>query len=304
MATVTATDLIRTADLVAAGYSLREQRRAVAGMTRVAAGTYARTAAMSPEEVHRVRTEAVLGRVGRVAASYATAAVLWELPVRAGDLRDVHVSPTSARPARPSSRNGYVMRSPAVADEEIALRLGLPTTDALRTVLDCARLLDPDWGVVIGDAAVHRGLITLADLGRAAQEMHRLKGAGRARTLQARCSPLSESPGESLLRLRLQRMGVEPREQVSMPWVEGSPRVDFLIDDWLVVEFDGQGKYAMKGDIARAHWEEKIRHDRLIEAGHDVVHVIWAHLWDEPRLRQRVQRARSRQPRIPPERES
>ena len=158
MATVTATDLIRTADLVAAGYSLREQRRAVAGMTRVAAGTYARTAAMSPEEVHRVRTEAVLGRVGRVVASYATAAVLWELPVRAGDLRDVHVSPTSARPARPSSRNGYVMRSPAVADEEIALRLGLPTTDAL---LSTSR--DDPVGLM-----VHRGLITLADLGRAA----------------------------------------------------------------------------------------------------------------------------------------
>ena len=75
-----------------------------------------------------------------------------------------------------------------------------------------------------------------------------------------------------------------------MPWVEGHPRVDFLIDEWLVIEFDGRAKYSLDGDPERAHWEEKRRHDRLVEAGYAVIHVVRAELWDEPALRRRINR--------------
>ena len=79
-----------------------------------------------------------------------------------------------------------------------------------------------------------------------------------------------------------------------MPWVEGHPRVDFLIDEWLVIEFDGRAKYSLDGDPERAHWEEKRRHDRLVEAGYEVIHVVWAELWDELALRRRINRALGR----------
>jgi very-short-patch-repair endonuclease len=171
---------------------------------------------------------------------------------------------------------------------------GLPVTMPLLTTLDCARWLRPDWGVVIADAALHRGLIDQQSLAEAAQRVRRLKGEARARALPKMSSALAESPGESLLRLRLLRMGLEVTEQYSMPWVEGEPRVDFLVAGRLVVEFDGQGKYSLKGDPARAHWEEKLRHDRIVEAGNAMIHVVWAELWDEPALRRRVNRALAR----------
>ena len=84
-------------------------------------------------------------------------------------------------------------------------------------------------------------------LAEAARRSRRLKGAERARALPPMCSALAESPGESLLRLRLLRMGLEVTEQYSMPWVEGEPRVDFLVDGRLVVEFDGRGEVRTRG---------------------------------------------------------
>jgi hypothetical protein len=50
----------------------------------------------------------------------------------------------------------------------------------------------------------------------------------------------------------------------------------------------------MHGDRVRAHWLEKRRHDRIVEAGHEVIHVTWAELRDEVTLRLRITRAMQR----------
>jgi very-short-patch-repair endonuclease len=107
-------------------------------------------------------------------------------------------------------------------------------------------------------------------------------------------SALAESPGESLLRLRLRRMGLDPAEQVILTDVAGRPRVDFLLDGCLVVEFDGRAKYAMAGDVERAHWEEKRRQDAIVEGGYEVIRITWDELWNEPHLTQRILRALAR----------
>ena len=143
----------------------------------------------------------------------------------------------------------------------------LASTDPVTTVLDCARELDADWAVVVADAALHRQLVTLDDLRSAAAALRNLRGVGKARMLANRASAHAESPGESLARLRLVPLGYEPAEQVQLREVGGAPRVDFLIDDCLVAEFDGRAKYELSGDVPRAHWEEKQRHDRIVEAG-------------------------------------
>ena len=285
--------LVRVPELVVHGASRADIRRSTAGLQRVAAGVYADTTDRGPEEVHVIRTRAQLGRLTNVVASHTTAAVLWELRVPRSRLSTVHVSPVSERLGKPKRTRGYHVHDLIVPEHESVELDGIPATSPVRTVLDCARLLDRDfdWAVAAADSGLHRGLFLTNDLSHAAAGVHTLRGAARARSLPALCSALAESPGESLLRLRLQRMGLAVVEQYSMPHVEGNPRVDFLVEGRLVVEFDGEGKYEIDGNPARAHWAEKLRHDRIVEAGHPVVHVTWAHLWDENALSRRVHRA-------------
>jgi hypothetical protein len=286
-------NITRLRDLMAVGATYPEARRAVARMDRLAPGAYADTSGLPVEAVHVLRLAAQLDRTDGLVASHASAAVLWQLPVRNQDLTTVHLSPVSDRRGKPKAGPGYHVHTLAVGPTDMGIVRGLPTTDPLRTVLDCARLMDADWGVAIADASLHRGLVGTEDLVAAAKGARRTHGSARARSLPSHCSAAAESPGESLLRLRLLRMGLTPREQVSMPWVEGSPRVDFLVGS-LVIEFDGRAKYEIEGDAARAHWAEKRRHDRLVEAGYEVIHVVWAELWDERALSARVTRALGR----------
>jgi hypothetical protein len=292
--------IIRLADLGARGATYREARRSVEGLARLTRGAYADTTGLSAELEHIVRSRALLTRVGGVVASHTTAAVAWGLPVRRSDLAQVHLSPRVGRLGGPKSGPGFHLHCRPVGRSEALHICGHDVTDPLRTVLDSASTTSLDWAVAAGDAALHTGLITAPALEAAAAGVRRLKGAARMRALPALCSGLAESPGESLLRMRLLRMGLEPVEQCPMPWVEGSPRVDFLIGDRLVVEFDGEGKYGLKGDPAGAHWREKLRDDHLVEAGNEVIHVVWAQLWDEAALRRRVYRALRRSNRRDP----
>ena len=280
--------IIRVADLRAHGATYTEARRSVSTLERISRGAYADTEGLSPEQRHLMKARAVLCGVSEVGVSHITAAVNWELPVLTSMLELVHLSPYSGRAGKPKGGPRHHIHTMPITPAEVVDKNDLPTTSALRTVLDCARLLDADWGVVIADDALHRGLITSEELTSRASGIRRLRGAERARLLPSRTSCLAESPAESLLRLRLLRIGLRPVEQVTMQWIEGAPRVDFLIDDWLVVEFDGRGKYEIDGDPAAAHWAEKLRHDRLVEAGYTVIHVTWAQLWDEPRLARRI----------------
>lgn len=291
---VDGTRITHLRDLVAAGATYPEAHQVVAEMDRLTRGAYADTSGLSAEDVHLLRAAAQLRRLDGVVASHISAAAIWQLPLRESDLGTVHLSPRSGRRGKPKAGSGYRLHTRTVGTGEARSVDGILTTDPVRTVVDCARLLRGDWGVVVADAAFQRGLVGPDELLRQATRVRRLHGAARARALPDLCSPRSESPGESLLRLRLRRMGLGPAEQVSMPWVQGHPRVDFLIDEWLVIEFDGRTKYSLDGDPERAHWEEKRRHDRLVEAGYDVIHVVWAELWDEPALRRRINRAMRR----------
>ncbi len=284
--------IVTRRDLELRGLPPRAIREVLGAMTRLAPGTYAETTGLTLEQVHRLRTEAVLGRVTRVVVSHVSAANLWALPLLDAHLHTVHVSPSSQRVGRPKSGTGYRMHSLPVRADCIREVDGVSATEPLLTVLDCARLLDHDWGVAIADAALRADLITAADLRTAAAQLPRQPGVGRARRLHLKVSRLAESPGESLLRLRLQRMGLEVREQV---WV-GSARVDFLLGDRTVVEFDGRAKYTLHDDPAAAHWQEKRRDDALIERGYVVIHIAWADLWDERALRRRIHVALARLP--------
>lgn len=282
--------VIRISDLQSATGSYQAARAQVTGLQRLARGAYGHTTGLTPEATHVLTARAMLTRVGEAVASHTTAAVAWGLPVRTMDLERVHLSPVEGRAGKPKRGPGYHFHNTPVPPEDV----DRGSTSALRTVLDCSRLIRADWAVVIADAALHSGLTSPAELAERAGRVRNVTGAARARALPSLCSALSESPGETLLRMRLRRMGIQPGEQVVLRDVEGRPRVDFLVDNNLVLEFDGRAKYTMQADLERAHWEEKQRQDRISEAGYEVLRITWAELWDEAALQHRVARARAR----------
>ena len=293
-------DLVLVADLRAAGLSTRDISTRVEPLRRVAVGAYTGMVPYSPEQDHLARAAGALSRVGGALCSHVTAAVQLDLPTPNSYLSDVHLSPKAGRRGNPKHGPGYRFHCLPVDDAEIHTGAELPATSAIRTVVDCGRLLDVDWGVAIADAALHRGLVTGDALAERCGRVIRLSGSAKVRRLPHLASPLAESPGESLLRMRLLRMDLEVDEQVVLDEVSGRPRVDFVIRGTrLVIEFDGESKYVIDGDPARAHWLEKQRHDRIVEAGYVVIHVTWAQLWDEPALRFRVNRARRRALQLP-----
>jgi very-short-patch-repair endonuclease len=259
-------------------------------MTRIGQGAYADLTGLDGDAEHLVRARSLLDRVGQVVVSHQSAALAWGLPTPSGPLGQVQLSPLVGRQGNPKSGPGYRLHSARVPPESTSLASGLLVPDPGLTVLQCARTLPLDWCVAIADAALHRGMVEAESVAAAAARTRGVPGAARVRALPTHMSALAESPGESLLRLRLKRMRLDVAEQVVLSDVPGSPRVDFIVEGVLVVEFDGRSKYGMAGDPASAHWAEKVRHDWIVERGHPVLRVIWRDLWDERALSHRVHR--------------
>ncbi|WP_052111617.1 endonuclease domain-containing protein [Knoellia subterranea] len=143
-------------------------------------------------------------------------------------------------------------------------------------------------GVVAMDAALKRGMTTATALTSALESSHTRYGAGQARAAIAAIDPLCESPGETRTRLILMAAGLDVRSQVSLKDARGFiGRVDFLVGDRVVVEFDGAVKYeGLEGK--RALMEEKQREERLRDAGFRVVRLTWADLSRPDRVVARV----------------
>ncbi len=286
--------ILRVGRMRADGASDADIRHSTAGLERLAPGAYAATSGLEPARLHLLRAQAMTSRLQGVVASHVTAGLAWGLPVPTSCLGTVHLSPTVERLGSPKSGSGYRMHYRPVDARDRGNAQRLAVTAPLRTVLECPRVLPTDWAVAVADAAVHANLVGLVEVVEAAAAVRAVRGAARIRAVSALVSPHAESPGESLLRLRLRRMGKSFAEQVAMPWVEGNPRVDFIVEGQVVIEFDGRMKYGLSGDVEAAHWAEKQRHDRLVEAGYEVVRVTWDQLWDEPALLRRIEAALSR----------
>lgn len=170
-----------------------------------------------------------------------------------------------------------------------ALAEGLPTIAVESALVLTAATSGVVAGLVSADAALARGDCTLADLDRAAQT--HLRGHRRVRQLLELVDPRSESVGETRTRAALVMAGLPVRSQVRIN-DHGTvlARADLLVGEWVIVEFDGAGKYA--GDSTGASlFREKQREDRLRELGYEVVRVTWADLDDPAALIARVRAA-------------
>jgi very-short-patch-repair endonuclease len=251
-------------------------------VVRVRRGAFVLAASLlglRPEADYALRTRAVLlSRPGATWASHHAALAVSELPLVACDLARFDVC---AR-VKASHRRGGVVTHPLPSGEEPLVVRGVRSVTTETALAQVAATSGVKAGVAALDAAFHGGIVRAADVREAAARLGLgPRAQGRVEQALGLADAEAESPGESLTRLLLTSLGLKVTSQVAIRDDLGLVgRVDFLVGDRVVVEFDGLVKYeGAQGREALA--AEKRREDRLRAAGYEVVRLTWADL-DRP----------------------
>jgi len=268
-------------------------------LTRPRRGVYALpTSGGNREEEHAYRVRAILrGRPASCAAARSTLA-LAQLPLVRADLSTVLLCGAG----KERFRRGDVVTYPLPSGEKGITIGGAPSVSIETAIFQTVARDGLTTAIVAADAALHRGLVTPESLEHRRVGLRRL--APRGRQLMESVDGASESPGESLMRLILVGLGHDVQIQVVITTPDGEfvARVDALVDDWIVMEFDGAGKYG-DADGRDALIREKRREDALRALGYIVVRVTWRDLFTPGRVAALVRaaqaqlRARSATPR-------
>ena len=298
-------DILLTSALLQGGLSHDDlaQLHRTGELVRVRRGAYARTVAdqLDPEERHRRLVVATAPQLREGAVlSHTSAALLHGLPLLGReDLSRVHVT----RDRRGGGRRRRLVQvhgSPLAAEDIVDVQ-GLSTTSLARTVVDLARTLPFDRAVAAGDRALRLGLAP-DDLAAAVERAAHATGVRKARRVAGFVDARSETPGESISRVRCHEQGLPaPDLQRDIfdrdgQWVA---RVDFCWPGLRTIgEFDGKIKYGRLvpagQSIEDVIFSEKIREDALRSLGWQVVRWIWADLYADGVIRTRVERAFAR----------
>ncbi|MBF4479349.1 Transcriptional regulator, AbiEi antitoxin, Type IV TA system [Rhodococcus rhodochrous J3] len=288
-------------DLLAGGTTSDEIRQAVRSgrLRNITRGVYVDGGVdVDALTLHHAR---VLARRGRTTpdavVSHVSAAVLHGLPLWNVDLSPVHISRDRSSGRRTPTLHVHKC---AYQPEEVCVVSGLRTTTVAQTVVDLARTLPADSAVIAGDAALraHPDIAPLLLDALASSGMRH--GIAAARRIVAFLDGRSESPGESLSRLRIRSAGLPaPKLQYELRTPSGAfvARPDFLWDDEGVVgEFDGRSKYGSDepGATAETVHREKLREDAIRALGFEVVRWTWADLFRFEAVHARLLRAAGR----------
>lgn len=240
----------------------------------------ARTLALA--RISALRRQLTCGAV----VSHTSAALLWGLPVLRVPTTTHITQRYSARAEGPADLTRHRR---AVGDDDVVTLHGLRVTSLERTAVDCARTESIRGGVVVADAALHRGVdaelchgILTAMAGR--------RGVIRARTVLDLADDGAESAGESLARIALLAAGAPPPQtQVAVSTHLGTYWADLGWPEARVLaEYDGRGKYA--GMPADAVLREKRREDALLDAGWRLLRLVAEDLRDPRTLTRRLRR--------------
>lgn len=234
--------------------------------------------------------------------SHASAAVLHGIPVWDIDLSRVHITQPGSAGGHTSPRRHQHMSY--LGADQVTEVDGLPVTSVARTVVDLARTVRFTRAVAAGDAALNNALTTVDELLTEIALLRGKCGSGRAAAAVRAMDPRSESPGETLSRIIMDRDGLPRRELQRVIRVDGVMlgRVDFYFGEpGIVGEFDGRIKYQDRADgrdVGRTPheiiWQEKQREDALRAAGLEVVRWTWADLHSPGRLTELFDAARDR----------
>ena len=140
-------------------------------------------------------------------------------------------------------RAGASVSRTALGGEEIVLRRGLPTTSALRTVVDLGARDPLTEGVVAADLFLHARLVSTAELRAYVAEHPGAKGIARLRRVIDLAEPKAESAMETRLRMLLVLAGLpRPEVQASIHDSRGRfvGRPDMIYRaQCLAIEYDG-----------------------------------------------------------------
>ena len=273
-------------EALAAGLTKAYLHRAVRTreLVRVRRGAYVRASVWqqaSRDERYRLGCLAVARSRPGDALSHHAALALLGLPLWGHDTGRIDLVTDTVQ----GVRRGAVWLHP---DDGVAVA---PLADTVcvspaRAVVRTALTMGRDCAVVAGDAALHRGLVTPADLMTEVAGVTAHQGRSRALEAVLLMDGRSESVGESRTRLALRDLGFAPDSQVVLRDADGRfvARVDLLVEG-VVIEFDGLVKYARQRDIEEGApgpeevvWLEKRREDAIRRLGHPVERVIWDEL--------------------------
>ena len=292
---------------LAAGLTREEIRRLVRGnsWTRIRRGAYVETpvwATADPCTRHRLLVRATLLLGERRGVVCARSAVAWHgLDTLSAPPAEVHVRVPAAGGGRSSGllvrHVGEVVPQLCQTDGEVVL-----VTPAMAAV-EMACTVPFREGVVVCDSALRSG-VAQQEMALALTAVAGRTGAPEARRAAGFADGRSGSAGESLSRVVLREIGLDPEDlQTAIRDERGLVGItDF---SWLsnrtVGEFDGRVKYGRDGPNAENRdvlWREKQREDRLRALGLEVVRWTWADL-DHPdeiarRIRTAWQRAAQR----------
>jgi len=285
-------------DLIATeGTSQHALRRAVeeGELDRVRRGFYAPHRDLDRRARHRQLIAATVPLLGAGSVlSHASAAIMLGLPVRQDLLDRVWVT----RPGGGHGRRGPVvqLRRCSLDADDVTTVDGVAVTTLARTVVDLARQLPYEWGVIGCDAALAAGC-SQDSLIEAAHRVRGWPGGRRALSAARFADGASGSPAESLSRVQMERAGI-PTPVTQFPvFLNGKlvATADFGWDDaGLVGECDGKVKY---GELLRpgekpedAVMREKRREDRIREAGYWIVRWGWQEACDQAELARIIRR--------------
>lgn len=189
-----------------------------------------------------------------------TAAWLFGVDARAPGEHTVPVPMECVVPSgtEPLSRRGLHCYATPLTSGDVQEVGGVPVTTPLRTAVDLLRWLPPHLGLGAADALAHRGLLSVSQLVTEVERFSGGRGIAQARRLAEIVEPLTESFGESWLRLRLHDAGFpRPRAQISLRDSRG--REVYRLDlGWperrLAVEYDGLEFHGSPEQQDRDRW--------------------------------------------------
>lgn len=232
--------------------------------------------------------------------SHASAAQLHGIQLFEPSLRTVQVT-------RPGSGGGHRRRTlhtfrAHLEPADIVTVNGYRVTSPARTVVDLARQLPFEKAVVAADAALHGALTTVDELLTEVTAAARRPGMCRAREVINFAESRAESVGESRSRVVIWRGGLpmpEPQFRVRTKAGDVLARSDFGWAEFKTVgEFDGAQKYGRllipgepPGDKI---YQEKLREDRIRDAGWQVARWTWDELRDGNTVIDRIVRTLER----------
>ncbi|MBS1905619.1 MAG: hypothetical protein JST33_03415 [Actinobacteria bacterium] len=237
-------------------------------------------AGLWPEEQHRAHVLAVARESrGGAVASHTSAAVLWRLPLYR--IRCVRVHMTTSPESRISSAPDVKRHVAAISADDVITIDGIRCTSLARTVFDLIGTLPLEAAVALADAAERQMAERLREwdveavaswrraLAARLEQASGMRGIRQARWVFEFADGRAASPGESVSRLQLRRLGfAAPELQVPILGPDDDMYyVDFgLTDVGCLGEFDGKGKYfdeAMRSgrSIEQVIHDEKRRED-------------------------------------------